>query len=221
MINTIMRHLLKVAVVVRKIGILLLLGSVTAAAQASGSEQLQQFLTNVSTLNASFTQEVISESGQAAKQSSGTFLLSKPGKFRWAYSLPYVQEIITDGETLWIYDPDLDQVTIKSFSESLSASPVALLTQHQSLQTNFNVEDINYDVDGLDWVSLKPKTEDSDFQQVYIGLMNNTIIAMDLFDLFGQKTRIRFNDVEINAPIDEQIYQFIPPDGVDVIGGTS
>ena len=200
---------------------MLLLSIFTATLQAGGSDQLQQFVTTVSTLQAGFTQEVISESGEAGKQSSGSFLLSKPGKFRWAYSLPYVQEIITDGETLWIFDPDLDQVTVKSFSESLSASPVALLTQQHSLQKNFSVEDINYDVDGLDWVSLTPKIEDSDFQQVYIGLMNNNIKAMDLFDQFGQKTRIRFNNIEINAPIDEQSYQFIPPEGVDVIGGTS
>ena len=189
--------------------------------EASGSAKLERFVSDVKSLKADFTQESISERGVVTRTSDGVFMLSKPGKFSWNYSTPYVQKIITNGEQIWIYDPDLEQVTIKSFSEAISASPIALLTQQQDLTKSFIVKDIEHGEDDLEWVSLEPKTEEAEFLSVRIGLDDEGIKAMDLFDQFGQQTSIRFQHVEINPVIDNQIYEFVPPEGVDVIGGTS
>ncbi len=189
--------------------------------EASGVAKLEKFVSDIKTLKADFTQQSVSDNGTVTRTSSGVFMLSKPGKFSWIYSTPYVQKIITNGEQIWIYDPDLEQVTIRSFTEAMSASPIALLTQQENLSNSFIVQDIEREEDDLEWVSLKPKTEDADFLSVHIGLDDKGIKAMDLFDQFGQQNRIRFLNIEVNPEIDNRIYKFTPPEGVDVIGGTS
>ncbi len=200
--------------------------------EASGSIKLERFVSDVKSLKADFTQESFTEAGFITRTSSGEFTLSKPGKFSWNYTTPYVQKIIANGEHIWIYDPDLEQVTIKPFSAAMSASPIALLTQSEGLADGFIIKDIAPEEikqgddglegdNGLEWVSLESKMEEADFQNIHIGLDDIGIKAMNLFDQFGQETRIRFQQIEINPVIDNQIYDFTPPEGVDVFGGKS
>ena len=189
-------------------------------AAESGKQRLEKFLNEVDTFEATFTQEVVSEDGKVSPASVGTVQLSRPGRFNWEYEKPYPQKIIADGKNIWIYDEDLEQVTVKPLGDALSATPVALLTQKGNLIKNFELmEQANRE--SLSWVELKPKTVDTDFQRILIGLDHEGIKGMDLYDQFGQITIIRFHEAKFNNKIPSSRFKFTPPDGVDVIGQPS
>ena len=160
------------------------------------------------------------EDGKLSQTTNGALMLSRPGKFRWNYALPYPQEIIADGKNLWIHDVELEQVTVKPITEILTSTPFALLTSETALRENFILEEIG-NIKGLTWVRLRPLVVDTDFTGVEIGLDNKAVKVMFLYDQFGQKTVIEFKDVKTNHRIPTKAYQFKPPKGVDVIGEPS
>ncbi len=188
--------------------------SVTAS--ATGLEQLTAFLAEARTVQGGFNQTVISKSGRKPQQSSGTFSLQRPGKFRWIYDKPYAQVLVSDGETLWSYDPDLNQVVTRKLGKSLGSSPAALLAGG-NLDSNFELKEGGAG-DGLEWVDATPKAKDASFQQVRIGLKNRLPQAMEINDNFGQTTQLRFTRLESNRPLAAEQFRFIPPKGADVIG---
>lgn len=189
-------------------------------AAESGKQRLEKFINKVNTFEATFTQEVVSEDGKVSPASIGKVQLSRPGRFNWQYEKPYPQKIIADGKNVWIYDEDLEQVTVKPLGDALSATPVALLTQKGNLIKNFQLID-QESRESLSWVELKPKAPDTDFQRILIGLDHEGIKAMDLYDQFGQITVIRFHEAKYNTKIPSSQFKFTPPDGVDVIGQPS
>lgn len=189
-------------------------------AAESGKQRLEKFINQVDTFEAIFTQEIVSEDGNVSPASSGKVLLSRPGRFSWEYEKPYPQKIIADGKNVWIYDKDLEQVTVKPLGDALSATPVALLTQKGNLIKNFELME-QASRESLSWVELKPKTLDTDFQRILIGLDHEGIKGMDLYDQFGQITVIRFHEAKYNTKIPSSQFKFTPPDGVDVIGQPS
>lgn len=203
------------------IGIALGLLTVCGFAQAKTGEQLlQRFVGDVKTFEANFIQKVFDEDGKLSQTTNGALMLSRPGKFKWNYALPYPQEIIADGKNLWIHDVELEQVTVKPITEILTSTPFALLTSETALRENFILEEIGT-IKGLSWVRLRPLVIDTDFTGVEIGLDEKSVKVMFLYDQFGQKTVIEFKDVKTNHRIPGKSYQFKPPRGVDVIGKPS
>ncbi len=198
----------------------LLLLAVSGQAAETGKQRLQKFINQVETFEATFTQEVISEDGKVSPPAIGTVQLSRPGRFNWEYEKPYPQRIVADGRNVWIYDKDLEQVTVKLLDDALGTTPVALLTQKADLTARFELSE-QPSRESLSWVELKPKTSDTDFQRILIGLDHEGIKAMDLYDQFGQITMIRFHQARFNHKIPRSKFKFTPPDGVDVIGQPS
>ena len=197
-------------------GFILFLLAFNAQAE-SGIQRLNHFMESVETLETAFTQEVMSEKGETIQSSQGRFMLYRPGKFRWEYQQPTPQEIISDGKSLWIYDKELEQVTVKPLDEVLGASPAAILMQHRDLSKDYQIVEKPTRED-LAWVLLTPLNKNGDFTQIFIGLNVKGVLAMDLHDQFGQTTKIRFQQSQFNTSINGENFEFTPPAGVDVIG---
>ncbi|MCG6867890.1 MAG: outer membrane lipoprotein chaperone LolA [Gammaproteobacteria bacterium] len=182
-----------------------------------GDTRLDRFFNDVKTLKATFSQEVRDESGKLLQKSSGDVLLMRPGRFRWEYREPFPQLILADGEKLWLYDEELEQVTVKPQGEALGAAPIALLDRRGTLEEQFRITSAGRR-DGLEWVVLEPKVKDTEFLRVEFGLDDAGIRRMKLLDQFGQTTTIEFNDLRTNSPLSPSLFRFEVPDGVDVIG---
>lgn len=196
---------------------LLLFVFASATHAESGTQLLNDHMKKLRTLDTAFTQEVVSEKGEIMQTSYGRFMLSRPGKFRWEYEQPSPQEIVSDGKSLWIYDKELEQVTVKPLSATLGASPAGLLMQQRDFDKDYVVLEKSRR-EGLDWVDLRPRDKSGDFQRILIGLDDDGIHAMDLYDQFGQTTMIRFRQPRFNSAIAGSKFEFTPPAGVDVIG---
>lgn len=193
---------------------LLLLAGMTEAAQTP-EQRLKNFLARASTLQADFIQVQIDEKGNQGKRSNGVFYLQRPGKFRWNYLKPYNQEIVSGAGKVWFYDKDLEQVTAKKLNAAIGSTPALLLTGEVPLEKNFTIENQS-DEEGIAILKLIPKTEDSGFKYVQIGLENDVLIGMELNDNFGQLTRIYFNNLKTGIKLDPALFAFKPPPGVDV-----
>lgn len=186
-------------------------------ATASGLEQLKSFLGGAKTGKTTFRQVVSARAGRAPQESSGTFAFSRPGKFRWTYDKPHAQIIVGDGEKLWIYDPDLNQVIVRKLDLALGATPAALLAGDDALEKNFDLQDGGKSGD-LEFVDAKPRAADRGFNGVRIGLKDNLPRTMELRDSFGQVTQLTFGAFERNAAVDAATFSFVPPQGADVVG---
>ncbi len=179
--------------------------------------RLDRFFDEVNTLAGRFTQEVIDEQGKSIQRGAGRVWLARPGRFRWEYEKPYPQLILADGQRLWLYDQELEQVTVKPQREALGAAPIALLDRRGDLDEQFVIHGAERR-DGLEWVTLEPRVKDTEFLRVRLGLEGAVVRRMELLDQFGQTTRIAFSHLRVNAPIDPQRFRFEPPPGVDVLG---
>lgn len=178
-------------------------------------QQLKSFLHASSSLSADFRQVTLNKNGQATQNSTGKFYLSRPGKFRWQYSKPFNQEIVSNGGKVWIYDADLEQVTSKQLDDSLGSTPALLLTGQVDVESKFRLEEQG-ETEGMSWVRLSPKNEETGFKYVLIGLQNGHLGGMELSDNFGQLTRIYFSNIQINPNLNPNLFVFTPPKGVDV-----
>lgn len=196
------------------IGIAALL--VAAHAAAAGADAIKAFVNEVKSARAVFRQTVADADGRTLQQSSGSFQFARPGKFRWVYEKPYEQLIVGDGAKVWIYDRDLNQVTVKALGAALGSSPAALLAGSNDLERDFTLTDSG-SKDGLDWLDAVPKTRDTAFERVRMGFGKAGLAAMELRDQFGQITVITFADVERNPRIPAEVFRFTPPKGADVI----
>lgn len=200
-----------------------LLAAWAAAAGAAGMDSLEAFVKGAKSGKAEFTQVVTSPSrdGQAArtKTSSGTFEFSRPNRFRFHYKKPFEQTIVADGQTLWLHDLDLNQVTARKQAAVLGATPAALIAAAPdlgALQQDFALQAAP-DADGLQWVQATPKRRDSQLQSVRVGFRGDTLAVLEILDSFGQRSVMRFSNLQINAPLPADAFQFKPPAGADVI----
>jgi outer membrane lipoprotein carrier protein len=189
----------------------------SAVAAASGIDQLRAFVDGARTGKATFRQVVTAKSGRVPQVSSGTFAFARPGKFRWSYEKPYAQLLVGDGDKLWIYDRDLNQVVVKKLDRALGATPASLLAGSNAFETNFVLID-GGSADGVEFVEAKPKSPDTGFDQIRIGFKENLPRTMELHDTFGQVTQLTFDAFERNPAIDAALFRFSPPPGADVIG---
>lgn len=178
-------------------------------------EKLKSFLANTRSLTASFKQVTIDENGRTLQTSHGLFYLSKPGKFRWNYQQPFVQEIVSNLGKVWFYDAELEQVIIKNLDNSLGSAPALLLTGDIALEENFTLLPQEFS-EGMQWLKLSPKNEESSFNYILLGLTDNVLRSMELSDRFGQLTRIYFSDIKLNPAITDAIFEFTLPKGVDI-----
>ncbi|VAW51839.1 Outer membrane lipoprotein carrier protein LolA [hydrothermal vent metagenome] len=183
-----------------------------------GEAYLENFLTNTQTLEANFQQTLRTHDGEIIQQTDGQFYLNRPGKFRWNYQSPYEQIIVSDGVRIWIYDVDLQQVTVQKQTSSLPATPMSLLENSSTLHENFNVSSMD-ERDGVYRLKLLSKTKESDFGEIVIGVDEKGLRFMQLHDQFEQVTDIIFSDINTNKKLAKEIFKFIPPEGVDVFGG--
>lgn len=193
------------------------LASAMPAALAGGLDQLKAFVEGAHTGKAEFTQTVTPKSGKKVQKAAGSFIFSRPGRFRWVYDQPYYQLIVGDGVKLWIWDKDLNQVTVKKLGQSLGSSPAALLAGDNALDKNFVVRELG-EKNGLEWVEATPKGEDSNFELVRIGFKDSLPRLMELRDNFGQITNLTFVDFTRNGAVDASQFRFSPPKGADVVG---
>jgi outer membrane lipoprotein carrier protein len=189
----------------------------SAVAGAAASDRLKEFVQATRSGRVSFEQVVTAKNGKAPAQSSGNFAFSRPGKFRWVYNKPYEQVIIGDGEKLWFYDKDLNQVTVKKLGGALGTTPAAILAGSNDLSANFTLEEAGQH-DGMEWLSAKPRSNDTNFQAIKFGFNGPELAVMELQDTFGQTTTLRFGHFERNPALPADTFRFTPPPGADVVG---
>ena len=188
---------------------------------AAALDALRDFVKSTRSGKAPFTQVIVNKSGKISNPASGTFEFQRPGKFRWVYEKPYEQSIVGDGEKLWIYDKDLNQVTVRKLGGALGQSPAAILAGSDDLEKNFTLKDTGVK-DGLEWLEATPRSKDTTFETVRIGLRREagvaSLAAMELADTFGQTSVLTFGKIERNAVLPAETFRFTPPKGADVFG---
>ena len=193
-----------------------LVASIALPALGSGLDDFLAFNSASKTATARFEQQVLDRGGKVVERASGTFTFQRPGKFRWAYEKPHEQVLVGDGVKLWIYDPDLKQVTVKQIGKAISSTPAALLAGKDDITALFTLRDAGT-ADGLSWVEATPKAQDTGFERVRLGLQGKTLAAMELHDQLGGRTLLRFTDLKANAPVPADAFRFTPPPGADVM----
>lgn len=189
-----------------------------AALAADSIARVDAYLARLTTLTAEFVQVVQDKQGQVTERASGTLSISRPNRFRWDYQQPYAQTIVADGRKLWLYDPDLGQVTVRSLEQGLGATPAMLLSGSGKVGDAFSAGPIEPQ-QGLTWYRLAPKQKGSDFERVSLGFDGrDELAAMELVDKLGQTTTIEFSRVRRGAVLGDAPFRFVPPAGADVIG---
>ena len=196
--------------------IILFAGSAQAG---EGERLLDKFLTDTKTMSADFVQTLRAKDGSMMKESSGRFYLQRPGKFRWDYALPYEQQIVSDGSAVWIYDVDLQQVTVQKQNTAMSNTPMALVEGRLELKQAFEVRELD-NRDGVYRLELINKNKDTDFKGVVVGMDRLGLRFMQLRDQFEQTTDIVFSSLVTNPDLKPALFKFTPPPGVDVFGGS-
>jgi len=194
------------------------LALVSLAVHANGLDSFLAFNAATKTASGTFEQQAFDRAGKVVDRSSGTLAFARPGKFRWVYEKPHRQVLVADGSKLWIYDPDLAQVTVKRIDQAISSTPAALLAGRDDITQLFTLRDAGTK-DGLEWVEALPKAKDTGFDRVRLGLKGKTLAAMELYDQLGGHTVLKFTDLKANAPMVPGAFEFTPPKGADVIDG--
>jgi outer membrane lipoprotein carrier protein len=196
--------------------LLLLLWLPGVAFGASTVDELKSLLQQTTTARAHFAQIVLDSNMKTLQQATGTMQFSRPGKFRWEYDKPYEQTIVGDGTRVWLYDKDLNQVTVRRFDRAIGSSPAALLAGSNEIEKDYTLKGLP-SRDGLDWLEAVPRTLDTAFERIRLGFGKTGLEAMELRDQFGQTTVIKFSTIERNAKLAPELFRFTPPKGVDVI----
>ncbi|HEY0663762.1 MAG TPA: outer membrane lipoprotein chaperone LolA [Thiobacillaceae bacterium] len=200
-----------------RILLLLFALALTGAAHAGGVERLKAFIAGAKTAEADFTQTVTDRNGRVTQQASGKMAFARPGKFRWDYRAPYEQIIVGDGVKLWLYDTDLDQVTVKPLGEVVSGTPAALLAGDNAIEKYFILRNAG-ESGGLEWLDATPRNKDTTFERIRMGFKGDTLVQMELHDHFGQRTTLKLLNLVRNPAIAPARFRFTPPKGADVIG---
>ncbi len=205
---------------------ILLIATCAHGAWADGLQSLETFVKTIRSGRAEFTQVVTAppKEGQAArsKTSSGSFEFQRPNRFKFVYKKPFEQSIVADGQTLWLYDVDLNQVTARAQSQALGSTPAALIAAApdlRALQAEFNLQDApaKDSKDGLQWVQATPKTKDGQLQSVKVGFRGSELAVLEILDSFGQRSVLTFSKMEVNVGLSADAFQFKPPAGADVV----
>jgi outer membrane lipoprotein carrier protein len=184
-------------------------------AHADAVDTLREFVRDAKSGRAAFSQTVTSPDGAKKKNSSGQFEFQRPNRFRFAYTKPFEQAIVADGQKVWIYDNDLNQASSRKMSDAIGATPAALLAGG-SLERDFDLK-ARPDRNGLSWVQALPKSKDGQFQSIEIGFKGKQLTAVEIVDSFGQRSALVFSDLQTNVPVDPERFRFTPPPGADIL----
>jgi outer membrane lipoprotein carrier protein len=187
------------------------------AATSSPASDVEKYLNGLASWSADFTQTIDDGHGNVLRSAAGRLYLQRPGKFRWDYSEPSEQLILADGKQIWFYDKDLAQANVRDMDTSLASTPASLLSGSSSVSAQFNVT-ARPPSGGLQWFQLAPKHADTDFQLVRIGFDKGELRSMFLADKLNQITQLTFSNSKRNVPLAPDLFTFVPPTGVDVIG---
>ncbi len=197
---------------------LLALAATTVQAKTA-REHLDAFYNRIETMQAGFVQTRFDENGKPLQTSEGTFALQRPGKFRFEYTKPYRQLYVADGGKIWNYDPDLEQVIVKSVDAALGDTPALLLSGKRPLTDKFVIRELKREESDLQWLELRPKQEESSFKSVRLGFSDKGLRLMEVVDILGQTTHLQFRNARVNEPLSPDLFRFVAPEGVDVIDG--
>jgi outer membrane lipoprotein carrier protein len=186
-------------------------------AGASGLDALRSFIAATASAQGEFVQKVYDRKHKLTQEASGTLAFQRPGRFRWTYAKPYAQLIVGDGAKVWVYDQDLNQVTVRRLDRALGSTPAALLAGSNEIERAFKLSEQG-EKDGLEWVEAKPLEQESNFESIRMGFGFSGLEIMELADSFGQTTVLKFTALRHNPKLDAALFQFVPPKGADVIG---
>jgi outer membrane lipoprotein carrier protein len=196
--------------------LLLLLLAPGVALGAATVDELKALLQQTTTARAHFAQIVLDRDLKTLQQVTGTMQFARPGRFRWEYDRPYEQVIVGDGSRVWLYDKDLNQVTVRRVDRAIGSSPAALLAGSNEIEKDYVLRSMA-SRDGLDWLEAVPRTRDTAFERINLGFGKSGLEVMELRDQFGQITVIKFSTIERNAKLAPEAFRFTPPKGADVI----
>jgi outer membrane lipoprotein carrier protein len=196
--------------------VIFLLGLLPAAACATTIDELKALLAQTTTARAQFAQIVLDRNMKRLQQATGTMQFSRPGRFRWEYDRPHEQLIVGDGKRVWLYDKELNQVTVRRMDRALGSSPAAILAGSNNIEKDYALSAIGKR-DGLEWLEAVPRAQDTAFERVRLGFGKAGLEAMELRDQFGQITVIKFSTMERNVKLPGELFRFTPPKGADVI----
>ena len=205
----------KLSLALAAAGVFALMGA--AGVMASPTSDVEKYLNGLATWSADFKQTIDDGNGKVVRSAAGKLYLQKPGRFRWDYSEPSEQLILADGKQIWFYDKDLQQANVRDMDASLANTPAVLLSGGGSVSSQFDVTAVPPS-DGLEWYQLVPKNRESDFQLVRIGFRKGELASMFLADKLNQVTQLTFTNSKRNAKFAPDLFTFVPPPGVDVIG---
>lgn len=186
-----------------------------AAGSAAVLNTVRSFVRDVYSAQADFVQSVISPKNKKIRVSKGTLAFVRPDHFRFTYTQPYEQTIVGDGSTVWIYEADLNQVTVRPMSQALSATPAALLSG-RGLDKEFELT-AQPSADGLQWVRAVPRNKEGQFQSMLIGFMGPNLARLEVVDSFGQISKLQFANFKSNVTLPTSTFEFNPPAGAEVI----
>jgi len=201
----------------RSIVLVLALLVVSASAADSARVRMEAFSKDLKSVTADFSQSVTDANGHRGDESRGTMALEAPRLFRWETKQPYQQTIVADGQRVWVYEPDLQQVSVRSQSSEEAHSPLTVLTDLSQLDSQFTASESG-ERDGLVWLKLVSKAKDPEFEYAELGFSAHALERMLFKDQLGNTTEIRFSEWKRNAAIPADTFRFTPPKGVDVIG---
>jgi len=197
--------------------IVVLLSATSALYASESTDDLKTFSQYLKSFTSEFEQTVYDAQSQPLQSSTGSAALKRPGKFTWHYKKPNEQQIVSDGEQVWIYDLELEQVTVSALGDRAAGTPLALLMGESPLEEEFEIKALG-EKDAISWYELIPLSKENDFETIYLGLNAKGLAVMELRDNFGQATQIKFIDFKLNVPLKDAQFEFSPPVGIDIIG---
>ncbi|NOG59437.1 MAG: outer membrane lipoprotein chaperone LolA [Proteobacteria bacterium] len=180
------------------------------------ADPLQDFLVDFKSLEANFVQKLINENSEELERTEGVLRLQQPGKFHWSYEVPYTQKIISNGDVLWVFDEDLEQLTIREMGNAIDETPAGIILGNNNISEHFVQVNMGM-IEGYDWIELTPRNLEAQYQNIRLGFEKNKLGMMIIIDNLGQTTRIDFFDVKKNAKFSASLFEFEIPEGIDVI----
>jgi outer membrane lipoprotein carrier protein len=195
----------------------LLAGFATESVRAEALPQMRAFTEGLESVQGSFVQRVFDANDRIVEQSRGELAMARPNLFRWQYSDPFEQLIVADGKRIWIFDPDLEQVTVRAQSDSEAQSPLAVLLDPAGIESRYLLQDLGEFEDAW-WLRLLPREEEPEFRYADLVFQDNQLRAMHLHDSLGQRNVLMFGDWARNPELAADTFRFVPPEGVDIVG---
>ncbi len=191
-------------------------GVIVSLSLNAAGNPLDGFLDGLETFSADFEQKLIDASGEVLETSKGSVLLRRPGMFSWSYREPYTQKIISDGKSLWVYEEDLEQVTISDASAAVEDTPALIFSGRYSIDEHYVINELDGDA-GLAWLELTPRNLESQYRALRLAFSGAKLSGMILFDSLGQTLLISFENTRRNPDLNRELFRFTPADNIDVI----